>query len=137
MKKVKAIYIGERALSESRLGAAFKVGDQTVYFKTNPFLEIGREYWLEQTKMGFTLARIPEAVDENRKVENTKDVRKWRADEMRDQSKIRKARAARKAAKNPELKEIARRLARVCDGLGYFEIAAVAHFLIDEATKKI
>lgn len=138
MSKVKAVYIGQRRFNDSSLSAAFKVdGEKDLrFFRHIRFAEIGREYWLEKKGEHYSSPRMPEAVDEEKTVQESKQLKTWVAEECEDKNAVRRLKKQKASAKNQELASIARRLKGYCQGMTYFEIKSVVEFLIEEASKK-
>ncbi len=140
--KVKATYVGLRRFSESTMSAAFLVGGSDEekdlrYFKHVKYGEIGREYWLEQKGKNYACGRFPEAVDEDLVVQKTPHIKRWAAQEFKDEKQVRRIRTAKKLAKDPELATIVRRLESYCVGLSYFEIKEVIEHCISEIGLKL
>ena len=136
--KVKATYIGQRQLTESKLAGAFLVkGKGIVYFGHIRRAEIGREYWITKIKDGHRAEKYPEAVAPELDVDgDDAQVRKWTAEETKCEKEVRRIKAYRKASKNARLQEMIGRLKKFCEGMTYTQRRGVVEYLMDESGKK-
>ncbi len=135
--KVKAIYMGQRAVTNSSAGAAYQVDGKTVYFRHVKHGEIGREYYLEKKDKSYQSRKFPDEVNEDLSVVKTAQVKKWMAQEADDLLELKKARRAKKNAKDPELETIVRKLAEYCDGLMFFEMKDVVDYCVSKVNLKM
>jgi hypothetical protein len=137
-QRIKAVYVGQRIYSGSTLMGAFKIkGEKSLaFFRKVKYGEIGREYWLLKEGNIISTAPFAEPVDEHKEVEETKEVKNWIAEEIKDKNLVRRIRLSKKVSKNGDLLKVVNQLKRFCKDMTYFQTKEVVEFLIEEVTKK-
>ncbi len=127
--KVKATYVGQRQFSDAKLAGTFLVGEDLKFFPHVKHAEIGREYWLQRKDKNFACGKHPEAVDELH-LNNTTQIKRWRAQECKDVTEVRRIKHQRKMSKDEDLERLVQRLETFCEGLTYFEVRNVVEYLL-------